>query len=385
MSERQKRKKAKEQEKMSMSPKDPPTKLQKAVTHWLRRNVPTKKTKFLHAHVVDYFVAQKAIDALLNDSPWARCKMDATALEKAELAFSGREQCIAYMDELLRHKMFHRAKKIPVAEKISKKDKKEKDKGTDGDEEREGTPKPEAPKSDAAGDKDKSGAILTKKKRKIRLDMHLDQIFVDSSDAYVWLYDPVSWIYWAGGSAIVLGTIAICLFPLWPPMMRTGVHYLSMGAAGFLLFIMGIGVFKYMVFAALFALSAGKLSFWLFPNLTEDVGFLESFMPLYDYTYTGVSLLGRMRKAKDSDDEESDDEEDEENENADNEESDAAVADKSTSKEGTDDIRHSEESDESTSKGSSNNTGKDFEMVEKTTVDTADEEPDQPTSAAINN
>ena len=69
------------------------------------------------------------IDALLNDSPWARCKMDATALEKAELAFSGREQCVAYLDDLLRHKMFHRAKKIPVAEKSSKKDKKEKDKG----------------------------------------------------------------------------------------------------------------------------------------------------------------------------------------------------------------------------------------------------------------
>ena len=70
-------------------------------------------------------------------------------------------------------------------------------------------------------------------------------------------------------------------------MMRTGVHYLSMGAAGFLLVIMGIGVLKYLLFALLFALSAGKLSFWLFPNLTEDVGFIESFMPVYDYTYTG--------------------------------------------------------------------------------------------------
>merc|ERR1712088_1010745 len=100
------------------------------------------------------------------------------------------------MDELLRHKMFHRAKKIPVAEKSSKKDK---------------------------NDKDKASAALKKKKRKIRLDMHLDQIFVDSSDAYVWLYDPVGWFYWAGGTAIVLGTIAVCLFPLWPPMMRTGV------------------------------------------------------------------------------------------------------------------------------------------------------------------
>merc|ERR1712150_189483 len=99
----------------------------------------------------------------------------------------------------------------------------------------------------------------------------------------------------------------------------------------------GIGVIKYIMFALLFALSAGKLSFWLFPNLTEDVGFLESFMPLYYYTYTGKSLLGRKKKkAKDSDDEESD----------------------------------NEESDDSTSKASSK-TGKDFEMVDKSTVDTA--------------
>ena len=229
--------------------------------------------------------------------------------------------------------------------------------------------------------------------------MHLDQIFVDSSDAYVWLYDPIGWFYWAGGTAIVIGTIAICLFPLWPPMMRTGVHYLSMGAAGFLLSIMGIGVIKYIMFALLFALSAGKLSFWLFPNLTEDVGFLESFMPLYDYTYTGMSdfkcnthvfqrktpntlqfkflgksLLGRKKKkAKDSDDEESDDEEDEEeDENADNEESDAASAEKDKKTNADND-----ESDDSTSKASSK-TGKDFEMVDKSTVDTADEEPDQP-------
>jgi len=368
MSERQKRKKAKELEKASMSPKEPPTKLQKSVTHWLRKNVPTKKTKFLHAHEVEFFTASKAIDALLNDSPWARSKMDDETIDKSEINFSSREQCVVYLDELLRHKMFHRAKKIPVAEKISKKDKKEK--GTDADEEKEDSPKP-----NESGDKDKSSTALKKKKRKIRLDMHLDQIFVDSSDAYVWLYDPVSWIYWAGGTAIVLGTIAMCLFPLWPPMMRTGVHYLSMGAAGFLLLIMGIGVFKYIMFALLFALSAGKLSFWMFPNLTEDVGFMESFMPLYDYTYTGESILGRKKKkAKDSDEEESDDEEDEDNENADNEESDSATIDKKKKENAEKDV---EESDDSSSKASSK-TGKDFEMVEKNTVDTADEEPDQP-------
>jgi len=44
---------------------------------------------------------------------------------------------------------------------------------------------------------------------------------------------------------------------------------------------------RYIIFALMFVLSAGKLKLWIFPNLTEDVGFLESFMPVYDYTYTG--------------------------------------------------------------------------------------------------
>jgi hypothetical protein len=34
--------------------------------------VPVKKTKFSHSHVVEYFTAAKALDALLNDSPWAK-------------------------------------------------------------------------------------------------------------------------------------------------------------------------------------------------------------------------------------------------------------------------------------------------------------------------
>ena len=52
----------------------------------------------------------------------------------------------------------------------------------------------------------------------------------------------------------------------------------------------------------------GKLKFWIFPNLTEDVGFFESFVPVYVYTYD------KPKKDKDSDDEESSEEEEEEDE-----------------------------------------------------------------------
>ena len=96
------------------------TKLQKAVVNWLKKNVPVKKTKFAHTHVVQYFSAGRALDALmkvsclktftlqllvtLQDSPWSMEK----SKEGAELRLEYREQAIDLMQELMRHKMFHR-------------------------------------------------------------------------------------------------------------------------------------------------------------------------------------------------------------------------------------------------------------------------------------
>ena len=89
----------------------------------------------------------------------------------------------------------HRPKRGKKGKEAKKDDKTDTDKegGNGGD-------------STAAGATPKPGqAADKKKKRKIRLDMHLDQVFLDTSDAYVWLYDPIPWYYWVGGTAIVLG------------------------------------------------------------------------------------------------------------------------------------------------------------------------------------
>jgi len=42
---------------------------------------------------------------------------------------------------------------------------------------------------------------------------------------------------------------------------------------------------RVVIFAVVWVLSWGKLSFWLLPNLTEDVGFTDSFRPVYECTY----------------------------------------------------------------------------------------------------
>merc|ERR1711933_667972 len=97
------------------------TKEQKEVTHWMKENVPTKKTKFLQSHIVEYFSGSKAVDLLLTSSPWAG----------QEGIFSSREKCVEYLDTLLRYKMFHRGKKIAVNTEDKKKSKKSKDDAED--------------------------------------------------------------------------------------------------------------------------------------------------------------------------------------------------------------------------------------------------------------
>lgn len=43
-----------------------------------------------------------------------------------------------------------------------------------------------------------------------------------------------------------------------------------------------------MLFAFVWGITIGRHHFWLLPNLTEDCGFFESFVPLYTHSFVGV-------------------------------------------------------------------------------------------------
>lgn len=250
------------------------TKDELKVAKWLKSNVPTKKTKFLN-HNVEYFSAVRAIDALLA-SKFA---------QSDNCLFPHRQAVIDFMDEMLHHKLFHRARKVPVSEqelrgKSKKGGEKDQAKGAKDEKTTDGGESSHAEGKGGAADKDKE-----KRKRKIRLEMHPEQLFVDGHEAYVWLYDPIPMHYWIFGALLVVGAIVICLFPLWPPLLRKGVYYLSIAAAGFLVFILGLAVLRFVIFCLVWILTGGKHHFWLLPNLTEDVGFFASFWPLYDHEY----------------------------------------------------------------------------------------------------
>lgn len=135
-------------------------------------------------------------------------------------------------------------------------------------------------------------------KRKFKLELHQDQKFVDGNEPYVWIYDPISTKSYIIGALLILGAIGICLFPLWPSQVREGVYYLSVAGASFLGAILAIAAIKYVLYALIWTLTLGKCEFWLFPNLTEDVGFIESFIPVYKVTCSSSSSSSSSTSAK---------------------------------------------------------------------------------------
>ncbi|XP_014222895.1 translocation protein SEC62 [Trichogramma pretiosum] len=282
VTERKKTKKRKDDALDSSANDKNPTKEEYLVAKWIRANVPSKKTKFDRNHMVEYFTGTRAVDALLERSPWNKT------------IFETRQQVVDYLEIMLRHKFFHRAKKIIISEdelKQIKNLKKRKNVKNVKDE----TCSEKNDDANAAetindnvskvneGKDNRKFENASKKKPKVRLEMHMDQYFVDCNDAYVWIYDPIPFYYWFFGTLLVLGAIGVCLFPLWPLTVRHGVWYLSVAAAGFLVFILSLLIVRSVVFCLLWVLTLGRHHLWLFPNLIEDVGFFASFWPIYDH------------------------------------------------------------------------------------------------------
>lgn len=73
--------------------------------------------------------------------------------------------------------------------------------------------------------------------------------------------------------------MAVVLFPLWPLMLRQGVWYLSMGMLGLIGLFFAMAIVRLILF--IITMFAAPPGLWLYPNLFEDVGFFDSFRPLW--------------------------------------------------------------------------------------------------------
>ncbi|XP_052319341.1 translocation protein SEC62-like isoform X2 [Oncorhynchus keta] len=363
-----------------------PTKEEKAVAKYLRFNCPTKSTNMM-GHRVDYFIASKAVDCLL-DSKWAKAK------KGEEAVFTTRDSVVDYCNKLLKKQFFHRALKVmkKKPEKDIKKDKeKEKEKKKDSKDVEASDVKKEKKKDAEASDvkKEKSddspGTPKKKKdvKKKFKLEPHEDQLFLDGNEVFVWIYDPVHFKTFAMGLILVIAVIAATLFPLWPAEMRVGVYYLSVAAGCFVASILLLAVARCILFVIIWLVTGGRHHFWFLPNLTADVGFIDSFRPLYTHEYKGPRDSSKKSQdkteGKTSDEKEGDGEEEEEEGDEGPlpqgmEEGEVA---KGTGTSASTAERSDTDSDRREDEGSQHSNGNDFEMITREELEQHTEEEEE--------
>jgi len=117
-----------------------------------------------------------------------------------------------------------------------------------------------------------------------------------AQDSYfAWFYEGSQWTTYAGGLLMVVIMLAGVMFPLWPPIMRLGVWYLSVAMLGLIgaLFVLAIVRLIFYVITIV----AAPPGIWIFPNLFADVGVIESFIPMWEWDVP-KKKVGKKKKGK---------------------------------------------------------------------------------------
>uniref|UniRef100_A0A8C2YPN4 Translocation protein SEC62 n=1 Tax=Chinchilla lanigera TaxID=34839 RepID=A0A8C2YPN4_CHILA len=207
-------------------------------------------------------VSVTSVDCLL-DTKSAKAKKGEEAL------FTTRESVVDYCNRLLKKQFFHQALKVmkmKYDKTIKKDDKKENTKEEKTKKEKKDGKREDSRKEETLGTPKKKET-----KKKLKLEPHDDQVFLDGNEVHVWVYDPVHIKTFVTVLILVIAVIAATLFPLWPKQRRLGVYYLSVGAGCFVASILLLPVARCILFLIIWLITGGRHHFWFLPNLTADM------------------------------------------------------------------------------------------------------------------
>uniref|UniRef100_A0A7E4VT44 Translocation protein SEC62 n=1 Tax=Panagrellus redivivus TaxID=6233 RepID=A0A7E4VT44_PANRE len=268
------------------------------LARFLRFNCPTK-TGTWNGNEHDFFVGQKAVDTLLESKKYGAAAKDPKFKTKGDAE--------VFIRSLIDKGAIFRANKVVLKKKSAE----EKRKGRKQPGSATSSPKPLRTKDLKAEDEkvEDSEADVKRddedekkeKKKKIVLVHQQNQSFTtNTTDVYVWVFDPTPFYKKVIGALILVAVILGCLFPLWPEWLRLGVYYLSMGGIIFLVSLLSVALLRTILFGIIYAASFGQHKLWVLPNLTEDCGFFESFKPFYSYEYcpNGAPATSKPKKEK---------------------------------------------------------------------------------------
>ncbi|KAF8633510.1 hypothetical protein AX15_001417 [Amanita polypyramis BW_CC] len=118
----------------------------------------------------------------------------------------------------------------------------------------------------------------------------------EPDEYYAWFYEGSQWTTYAGGIAMVAIMLAGVMFPLWPPVMRLGVWYLSIAMLGLIGLFFAIAIFRLIFY--IITIIVASPGIWIFPNLFADVGFVDSFIPAWEWDIPKKKSKKKGKKEK---------------------------------------------------------------------------------------
>lgn len=123
---------------------------------------------------------------------------------------------------------------------------------------------------------------------------------------YVWNFDVRTWWDTFMGIGVIALLLALVAYPLWPPFMRRGSYYISMGSLILLGIFFTLAILRLILYLITLPIFSKKNGLWIFPNLFEDCGVFESFKPFYGFgdkeTYSYIKKMKRKSKKKNNKD-----------------------------------------------------------------------------------
>ena len=107
---------------------------------------------------------------------------------------------------------------------------------------------------------------------------------------YMWIYEGSQVKLYLYAALLVVTVLAAVLFPLWPESLRLGVWYLSVGVLGLLGVFFGIAIIRLILYIITIVILPRGI--WIFPNLFEDVGIIDSFIPFWAWDEPAAKKSG---------------------------------------------------------------------------------------------
>lgn len=102
---------------------------------------------------------------------------------------------------------------------------------------------------------------------------------------YAWIYEGSQLTTILGGLLLLAALLAFMLFPLWPTAIRSkasyGLNFAMYAGMGIVALLVGISIVRMLIYIITYFLLPRAI--WIFPNLWEDCGVLESFVPLWEW------------------------------------------------------------------------------------------------------